>query len=275
MAIDQKKLNDLFGDDWGSELKGDFETDDSGEMVFGNNDTISDEPAEDSNDLKEDTSDNTNAVDSDKSSEASDGASASDSGKSDDPVESRFQSLESSVDKITELLETLATGLKNQQTQQSNNDNVDEDDDIPLTKKEIKKLLQESISESLKPIQRESYEEKEQRVVTSLLQKHGKEFQDAVPAMKEILSINPDLGVQKAWDTVQKIRGSKPVEKPKATTQDSDSKTTPQKKGDAAALMQKAANLSTAKGVNGSSKDKRRAVGIDDIIKQSWDEMFA
>lgn len=271
MAIDQNKLNDLFGDDWGKDLEGDFETDDSGETVFGNTDS---DDTEDSNDLNEDKSEDTDAEESEESdSEASDGVDDSDSGDSEaDPVESRFQSLESSVDKLTGLLEQIAGKLGNQPTQPKEEES-DEDDDIPLTRKELRKMMEETVSKAVKPFNQQTQEQKEAQVVNTLLQKYGEDFKSSVPAMKQILAINPEMGIQKAWDIVSSIKGPTKV-KPKATTQDSDTKKLAPKKGDAAELRKKAANLNTAKGVSGSGKDKKRAVGIDDIIKQSWEETF-
>lgn len=271
MATDKNKLDDLFGDNWGSELDGDLDFGEDTEDAF------SDE-SEDSNDLNEDEeSDETNAEDSDgENSDASDGEDDdSDSGDSDiDPVESRFQSLESSVEKVTNLLEQIATKL-NGQSVQPKEEELDDDDDSPLTRKELKKMMREAALEAVKPINEKTKEQQEAVVVNKLLAKYGESFKAAVPAMKKILAINPDLGVQGAWDFVNEIKGTKQVAKPKATKQDSDSKKVlPKKKGDAANLREKAANLSTAKGVSGTNKDKKRAAGIDDILKLSWDEVF-
>jgi len=276
MAIDQNKLNDLFGGDWGKELKGDLDFGDDGELAFDEDDSESDE-SEDSNDLNDGESDDADVESSDDDSEASDGEDESDSGESDevDPVETRFQSLESSVDKLTALLEQVAEAIKTgkTQTQTGETEEDDDDDDIPLTRKELRKMMEDTVKKAVQPIQRETAEQKEAKVVNDLLTKHGDDFKTAIPAMKKILAINPEMGVAKAWEMYNDIKGAKV--KPKATTKDSDSKKVlPKKKGDAAALRDKAASVNTVKGVSGTNKDKKRATGINDIIKLSWDEMF-
>lgn len=275
MALDQNALNDLFGDAWGEDLKGDLEMDDSGELVFGKPEES--EESEDSNDLNEDESEETDAEDSeDEDSEASGGEDDSESGDSDiDPVESRFQALESSVDKLTDLLESIAGKLTNSKPKEK--EEIEDDTDFeeePLTKKALTKLIKDVVSEAVQPLNRESKEQKEVAVVNSLLTKHGEEFKASVPAMKELLAINPDMGVAKAWEMVQKIRGTSKANPNKTTNQNSDGKKPVKKTGQAADLRNKAANLNTAKGVSGSGKDKKRAVGIEDIIKSSWSEVF-
>jgi hypothetical protein len=276
MAINQNKLNDLFGEDWGSDFKGDIELDDSGDLIFGAENS---DESEDSNDLNEDESDEADAESTDDNSEASDGEDEPDSGESDepDPVESRFQTVESSVDKLTDMVEKLVNQIgQKSKPQDQDLESDDDDDDLPLTRKELQRMMKKTVEEAVKPFNQQTQEQKELVVVQNLQNTYGEEFVKAVPAMKKLLISNPALGVQGAWDLVSEIKG---IKKPtsKATKLDSgNKKVLLQKKGDAAQLREKAAKLDTTKGAtSGTQKgEKRRAVGIDNIIKQSWDEML-
>ncbi len=271
MPLDQNKLNDLFGDDWGSELEGDLNMDDSGELAFRENS----EESEDSNDLNNDESDESDAEESEDESEASDGDETDSADSDADPVESRFQSLESSVDKLIGLVEDMAK-QKNAKSIEPEQDTDDDDDDVPLTKKELRKMMEETVSKAVKPLNQQSAEQKEAAVIQQLFKEFGEDVvRTNAPYMKTLLESNPSLGVQGAWDLVSKIKGIKKPVAAKATKQDSgNKKELPKAKGDAAKLREKAENLKTAKGVSGSGKDKKRAVGLDDIVKSSWDEVF-
>lgn len=275
MAEDNKKIEDFFGDfDWEESSDNSFGLDEeSGELNLPNKSGIS-------NDLKEDDSDDA-VAENEEVSDASDGDNPN-SGVIGDPVEAKFKELESSFnsrfDALLGTVEKIASHIQNGNGKQEVEEIEDDWDfsDSSSMKKAMKKMIQESIQESIAPLQQQTKEAKLTAEVNRMVQIHGQAFRDAIPNMQAVLQINPEMGIENAYNLVTKIKG---VKTPTATKQDSDGKqttTTPKTvvKKSAADLVNKAANLETAKGVS-VSKEKKRAANFNDAIENAFSSVFS
>lgn len=201
------------------------------------------------------------------------------------PALTRIQNLETSIDTVVRTLELVVQKIAGQPQQPASTESDDGDDfdfsDTTSFKKQIGAMIKEAISNEIKPFQDMNREMQLRHQYNTAVQKYGEDFQSSLPAIGEILKVNPELGFEKAYEVVKQVRGIKP-----AATQDGNTKTPNQKvvsnnlkqpitqkkvvKKPAQALVQREQALKTESGV-GVQKDKQRASrNLDEAIESAF-----
>lgn len=263
-----KEFFDTSEDETGLGSEESFEYDEEGEFIHQTS------QKSDSNNLKDGSEEDATDAEDDSSDGASD--AEENLGSTNDPVSARIQALESSFDQLLETVQTIANAIKGGGKQKVEEE-VDDDEDFDFTdakslKSSLKSMIQEAVAQAVAPIQTTTKEQRYRNEIHDLQNRYGVEFTNSINDIKQVLEINPDIGITKAFDLVRNIKKNADV-KPKATKQDSDIQQKPKAmpKED---LIQKASNLKTESGVAPQKTTaEQRASSFRDAFNAAWEKV--